>query len=148
MITATNAVPNQAPKPLPFKANVTSEPPLEAEGDRSPDETEEITMPPPMQPFDSLVSEIYYHQLLIQVIVMYVFVFLFCFFWCWTSSQNMNWIRVLNNVFVILVCHIICIDFVIHLIMSETAMHFKHLIYLLLVIFWHIHLKWYFDIYI
>lgn len=80
MLTATNAVPNQAPKPLPFKANVTSEPPLEAEGDRSPDETEEITMPPPMQPFDSLVSEIYYHQLLIQVIVMYVFVFLFCFF--------------------------------------------------------------------
>lgn len=51
------------------------------------------------------------------------------------ASQNMNWIIVLNNVFVILVCHIICIDFVIHLIMSETAMHFKHLIYLLLVIF-------------
>lgn len=61
MITATNAVPTQAPKPLPFKASVVSESPLEAEGDRSPDETEEIAMPPPMQPFDSLVSEIYYH---------------------------------------------------------------------------------------
>lgn len=60
MITATNAVPTQAPKPLPFKASVMSESPLEAEGDRSPDETEEIAMPPPMQPFDSLVSEIYY----------------------------------------------------------------------------------------
>lgn len=60
MITATNSVPTQAPKPLPFKASVMSESPLEAEGDRSPDETEEIAMPPPMQPFDSLVSEIYY----------------------------------------------------------------------------------------
>ena len=56
VITATNAVPNQAPKPLPFKANVSAEPSLESvEADRSPDETEEITMPPPMQPFDSLV---------------------------------------------------------------------------------------------
>ncbi|XP_052674047.1 kalirin-like isoform X2 [Crassostrea angulata] len=54
VITATNAVPTQAPKPLPFKASVAAESPLEAEGDRSPDETEEIAMPPPMQPFDSL----------------------------------------------------------------------------------------------